>query len=193
MPATPERLLKIAAKLFAEQGFAGVSMRQIAGEAGITQAAIYHHFANKEELYFAAVRSLHQDKIAGFNSITQLDVPPPEKLRLLVIKMLELMDADPHFLHIYFRVLMEGDESRLKELASSVFTEVAEVLEELMRDLAPHLDSHLMMLSIAGMVFHHLEARKVTPLMPGGTVEKTQLPVLAEHITTLLLHGVHRP
>jgi AcrR family transcriptional regulator len=190
MDATPERLLEVAAKLFAEQGFAGASMRRIAGEAGITQAAIYHHYANKEELYFAAVRHLHQDKVAGFSSISQMNIASPEKLRLLGIKMLELLDADPHLLHIYFRELMEGDESRLEELAKSVFTEMAEVLEELMGELAPHLDSHLMMLSIAGMVFHHLEARKVTPLLPGGTLEKTRLPVLAEHITTLLLNGV---
>ena len=168
-------------------------MRQIAGEAAITQAAIYHHFASKEELYFAAVRFLHREKIAGLNSIVQLAACPREKLRLLVRQMLELLDADPHFRHIYFRELMEGDDSRLKELADSVFAEIPEVLGELLQELAPHLDNHLMMMSLAGLVFHHLEVRKLTLLLPDGNLEKTQLPVLADHITTLLLNGVRRP
>jgi TetR/AcrR family transcriptional regulator len=122
-----------------------------------------------------------------------LQESPEEKLRLLVVQMLELLDADPDFRHIYFRELMEGDELRLKELADSVFAEIPEVLEQLLRELAPHLDSHLMMMSLAGLIFHHLEVRKLTPLLPDGNLHKTQLPVLADHITTLLLNGVNKP
>ena len=168
-------------------------MRRIAAQAGITQAAIYHHFTNKKELYFAAVRFLHQEKFVGLNSILAVSAAPEEKLRLLVVQMLELLDADPDFRHIYFRELMEGDESRLKELADSVFAEIPEVLEQVLHELAPHLDSHLMMMSVAGLVFHHLEVRKLSPLLPDGNQEKTQLPVLADHITTLLLNGMSSP
>ena len=193
MQDTPERLLRIAAKLIAEQGFAGVSMRQIAGKADITQAAIYHHFASKKDLYFTAVRYLHHEKIAGLTSIMQQQVSAEEKLRLLVKQMLELLDADPDFRHIYFRELMEGDESRLRELADSVFVEIPEILEELLHELAPHMDSHLMMMSLTGLILHHLEVRKLTPLLQDGSTEKTRLPLLAEHITTLLLNGVRSP
>lgn len=45
------QLLEIARRLFAEQGYAGTSLRDIASEAGITKAALYHHFPNKEALY----------------------------------------------------------------------------------------------------------------------------------------------
>lgn len=190
METTPDKLLDISAKLFAEQGFAGVSMRQIAREAGVTQAAIYHHYANKEDLYFAAVRHLHLDKIAGISSIALSHDTPEQKLRQLVEVMLQLMDADPHFRHIYFRELIEGDESRLQELARSVFAEIPEVVESLMKELAPNLDSHLTMMSLTGLIFHHLEVRKLTPYVPDGGVEKTALPLLADHITTLLLYGV---
>jgi AcrR family transcriptional regulator len=193
MDATPERLLRVAAKLFAEQGFAGASMRRIAAQADITQAAIYHHFANKQELYIAAVRFLHHEKIAGLNSIMQLQEAPRDKLRLLVVRLLDLFDADPDFRHIYFRELIEGDDSRLRELAEGVFAEFPQSLDRLWRELAPHMDSHLMMMSLAGLVLHHLEVRKLTPLMADGDVQKTQLPVLADHISQLLLKGVSSP
>jgi hypothetical protein len=47
-----------------------------------------------------------------------------------------------------------------------------------------------MMMSLAGLVFHHLEVRRLIPLLPGGSEAKSRLPVLAEHITALVLNGV---
>jgi AcrR family transcriptional regulator len=48
---TRERLLDTALKLFAAQGFAGTSIRQIAQAVGVKESAIYAHFASKEALY----------------------------------------------------------------------------------------------------------------------------------------------
>ena len=190
MEPTPERLLRVSAKLFAKQGLAGTSMREIAREVGITQAAIYHHFPCKEDLYLDAVRTLHREKMQGLSDVLELRAPPPEKLRQLVLRMLELMDADPDFRHIFHREMMEGDEERLRELVDSVYTDIMAALEPLMKEIAPHLDAQLTMMSLSGLVFHHLEVRKLVPLLPGGSEEQSSLPVLAEHITTLLLNGV---
>ena len=113
MESTPERLRRVSARLFAKQGLAGTSMREIARETGITQAAIYHHFPSKEALYLDAVRTLCREKMQGLSDVLEQQAPPPEKLRQLVGRMLTLMDADPDFRHIYYREMMEGDEERL--------------------------------------------------------------------------------
>ena len=54
--ATRARIVGAAERLFAERGFAGVSMPAIAAAAGITAGAIYKHFQGKEELFFSVVR-----------------------------------------------------------------------------------------------------------------------------------------
>jgi AcrR family transcriptional regulator len=190
MEPTPERLRRVSAKLFAKQGLAGTSMREIARETGITQAAIYHHFPCKEDLYMDAVRTLHREKMQGLSDVVELQAPPAEKLHHLVLRMLELMEADPDFRHIYYRELMEGDEERLRELADSVFSDVFAVLRPLMTEIAPHLDPMLTLMSLSGLVLHHLEVARLIPLLPGGSEAQTRLPVLAEHITTLVLNGV---
>ena len=190
MEATPDRLRRVSAKLFARQGLAGTSMREIARETGIPQAAIYHHFPCKEELYLDAVRTLHREKMQGLEGILELDLPAPEKLRQLVLRVLELMDADPDFRYLHQREMMEGDEDRLRELVDTVYVDIMAVLVPLMKEIAPHLDATLMMMSMSGLVFHHLEVRKLIPLLPGGSEEMSTLPVLADHITTLLLGGV---
>lgn len=53
---TRDRILEVAARQFAERGFAAVSVREIAAEAGLrNQASLYHHFRNKRALYEAAL------------------------------------------------------------------------------------------------------------------------------------------
>ncbi len=48
---TRERILDAALELFAAQGYAGTSLRQIAQAVGIKESAIYAHFANKEAVF----------------------------------------------------------------------------------------------------------------------------------------------
>lgn len=49
--ATKTTVLDAAEKLFAENGFAGTSIRKISNESGISDGLILHHFKTKEELY----------------------------------------------------------------------------------------------------------------------------------------------
>ncbi|MBL3700464.1 TetR/AcrR family transcriptional regulator [Leucobacter luti] len=56
--STREQLLKQAARLFAERGFSGVSLVDIAQAAGFTKGAVYSHFGSKEQVFVAAVRSV---------------------------------------------------------------------------------------------------------------------------------------
>jgi TetR/AcrR family transcriptional regulator, cholesterol catabolism regulator len=48
---TRERILRLADHLFARHGYAGVSMREVAGAAGVTKPALYYHFRDKEALF----------------------------------------------------------------------------------------------------------------------------------------------
>jgi AcrR family transcriptional regulator len=45
------RILAVARAAFIERGYADVSMQEIADAAGLTKAAIYYHFADKEQLF----------------------------------------------------------------------------------------------------------------------------------------------
>ncbi len=50
-----EEILKLSIPLFAKTGYEGVSMRDVAVAVGLTPAALYYHFADKEQLYVDAV------------------------------------------------------------------------------------------------------------------------------------------
>jgi AcrR family transcriptional regulator len=50
MVDTKQRILDTAERLFAENGYAGTSMRHVIADAGVNLAAIHYHFGSKEEL-----------------------------------------------------------------------------------------------------------------------------------------------
>jgi AcrR family transcriptional regulator len=59
--ATRASLVATARPLFAEYGFAGVGTETIVRAAGVTRGALYHHFADKTELFAAVYEAIEQD------------------------------------------------------------------------------------------------------------------------------------
>ncbi len=57
-----DHILDMAEKLFTEHGYKSASIREIARECGVTNAAIYYHFPNKESL-FAEVMQRHAEAL----------------------------------------------------------------------------------------------------------------------------------
>ena len=57
---TKERILEVALELFAETGYLGTSMSDIAGRLGITKGALYKHYAGKQEILDSIVERMNR-------------------------------------------------------------------------------------------------------------------------------------
>ena len=66
--STKERILRIALELFAQNGYLGTSMNDIAGQLGFTKAALYKHYASKQEILdkIAEVYEMPETEPDGF-------------------------------------------------------------------------------------------------------------------------------
>src|SRR5438067_3760612 len=53
-----EEILDEATRLFAERGYEGTSMADLAEKVGLRKASLFHHFASKEVLYAAVLERL---------------------------------------------------------------------------------------------------------------------------------------
>jgi AcrR family transcriptional regulator len=62
-PTRRAAILRAAAAAFAERGFAGTSMDDVAAAAGITRLIVYRHFDAKESLYAAVLQDV-RDRLA---------------------------------------------------------------------------------------------------------------------------------
>ncbi|MFD1935620.1 MULTISPECIES: TetR/AcrR family transcriptional regulator [Nonomuraea] len=61
--ATRSALLEAARRRFAEHGFAGTALEDVAADIQASRGAVYHHFANKTALFEAVVEALETDMI----------------------------------------------------------------------------------------------------------------------------------
>jgi AcrR family transcriptional regulator len=74
--ATRGELISAATRLFAERGYAGVGTEEIVRAAGVTRGALYHHFADKRELFLAVFERVEGDLLAGIAArIAGIDDP----------------------------------------------------------------------------------------------------------------------
>jgi AcrR family transcriptional regulator len=62
--STRAALVKAARELFADKGFAATSRDEIAGRAGVTRGALYHHFESKTAVAAAVVAELEDELVA---------------------------------------------------------------------------------------------------------------------------------
>ena len=75
---TADRILSAALRLFAEQGFAATSVRQIATAVGVTDGALYSHFAGKQAIFDRLLESMGPPTPAllGFDAAAMISVGP---------------------------------------------------------------------------------------------------------------------
>ncbi len=73
-------LLEAAARGLSTHGYANLSLERVAREAGYTRGALYHQFANKEELALAVVRWVEQTWHAEVGHLLTARADPVETL-----------------------------------------------------------------------------------------------------------------
>lgn len=78
---TRQEIINAAVDMFYEFGYQKASLRDIANMVGITQAAIYYHFRNKEEILYTIIEKFSNDIFFAVKSALSGKGTPVEKLR----------------------------------------------------------------------------------------------------------------
>jgi AcrR family transcriptional regulator len=182
-----ERVLLAAERLFAQRGFAAVTLRDIAAEIGIRHASLYHHVpGGKEELYVEVTErnfARHRQGIVAAIAETSSDVraclyavagwlvsqPPMDLLRMA---------------HADIPSLNPEHAQRISSLAfNSIIQPVARVLED-----AQHRNEigTLNVLLLAGAIITMIEGLHAVP----PQAIETNLETMAHEVIDVLLDGM---
>jgi len=113
-------ILRSARDLFHKKGFYGTTMEDIAQQSGFDRRTIYNHFKNKEDVFAALISSILTDIDAVFNDISAEKGSPLDKLRELVLNLLDLYIDNSQLLNIFMSEYETNEIKKRQHL--SVYT-----------------------------------------------------------------------
>jgi AcrR family transcriptional regulator len=99
-----ERLLRAAARLFAERGFHGVSIEDLGSAVEISGPAVYRHFPNKDAVLAALLIGVSQRLLEGGRAVVA-EVTPDDAVRRLVAFHAEFALHEPELISVQGRDL----------------------------------------------------------------------------------------
>ena len=126
-----QELLKIAADLFAEHGFANVTVDHIGDAAGVSGPALYHHFTGKEALLGEMLVGISEYLLDGGRRV--VDADGDDVLERLVAFHAEFAVDDRSLITVHFRDLVhatDADRARVRTLQARYVALWADVLRQ---------------------------------------------------------------
>jgi AcrR family transcriptional regulator len=177
-----ESILEVAAPLFAQKGYNGVSIRDIAQACGMTNAALYYHFKNKEDLYLAVLRRSHEQGMASVAQATGSTGDLRARLKQLVLRYGEVMCEQRQSFQTMRRDLAHIDDARAHKLLGEIRADFSRPIQQLIEsgqasgEIAPgdaRLWARLLHGMIIAMTFEGRPVRpaRVTPAQADAVVE----------------------
>ena len=153
------QIMETAERLFAERGFDGISVRDIADEAGINVAMISYYFGSKDKLMEALFEwRVGNIKIRVESLMQDESISPLQKVYMLIDEHIERVMNKQSFYKIMVGVLATNKNPSILKSANTVKIRNAEVVNELIKDgqrkgiFKKKVDTVLMISTMVGTV-----------------------------------------
>ncbi len=193
------QILQVAVTLFSQKGFRGTTTREIATVAGVSEAMVFRHFANKEELYAAILDhkacsgdTLNPEQIVSEAIAEKNDRAVFERLALAA---LEHHERDREFQRLLMYSALEGHELAdmfFEKFVKRVYELLGSYVRERQRDGAMALgEPALIVRAFVGMIIHHSINNNLWD--PKRRLLDISNADAARSFTDILLNGIGRP
>jgi len=190
-----KQILEVATELFGRHGFDGVTTRQIADGAGITEAMVFRHFATKDDLYWEvlSVKSAPDEVKKRLEERLQTDVEAQEIFTAIARYVLNRNMQDPAKSRLLLFSALENhrlSQRFFKTYMSEWYELLAGYIRRQMEDgKFRKVDPLLAARGFVGMVFHHY---LVQELFGGGKYQSYDIEEVAQTMAELWLNGICR-
>jgi TetR/AcrR family transcriptional regulator, fatty acid metabolism regulator protein len=185
-----QRLLDAAVAVVSREGTVGLTMDNVAREAGVAKGTLYVYFKSKQELLKAAIEAIIQPNIEELIQILSAQDSPKTKLKAMTLRHLAYYEDHRDFFRVFVHDRMTY-LARLKRYRSSRFQDfvdsVAHVIEE----------------GIEEGRFRPIDAQKLAALLVECDIAMIHQRLLSDRpgsvssdaalITDVFLHGIERP
>jgi AcrR family transcriptional regulator len=201
-----ERLLREAARLFAERGFNQTDVAELASRAGVAKGSIYNYFESKEELYLYICRDgMERSRKAVYGDLDpEWDIY--RQLTHIFERGIQFVLTYPEYLSLYDNIASPGMERFSDQLSLDVEKHTSDHLKQMIRrdierglvraDLdvqyTAFLINSLYIVLLTSLVSQHFKIRMREYLEIEDTLDES---VIAKHLrrTTAMIERLLRP
>lgn len=185
-----DKILAVATELFAERGYAGVSIRDIAGACGIGIPSIYHFFGDKDSLYVRCCEQLFGEVEAALRQSFEIPGSPQDRVRNVTIKLCEILLVKRDFRRLLQMGLLQDDDRGIEKITVNNFISAFRLMERGIAELGMRKGATERALQVFALVFGQIELHRVAQMAGvdvtgGGKPEK-----LALHVLNVALPGL---
>ncbi len=195
---TRERLIAAAVRLFAQKGFDGASVKELADAAGVNVSLVSYHFGGKENLYRSCLEQFGRKRLAVTHRLLQ---PPStlEEMRLrlgmfveeIIIFHLEERDVT-RIVHRECEMELPIAQDVFRETFVKVFETVQHFFESAQKQklIDPSLDPHITAQIFMGSVLQFAKSNPISEKIFGKSLhDKKHRDRVLLHIVRNCLHG----
>ncbi|HJR43257.1 MAG TPA: TetR family transcriptional regulator [Gemmatimonadaceae bacterium] len=127
-----DSILDAAERLFARQGFAATTIKDIGTAAGVNSALLYYYFTDKATLYEAVLRRLLYRLAARAGAGLDASETPEDAIRAFVAAQVELLQGNPNIPRLLVRELIDHDAEHAQpfiiESIATVFRQLCDAI-----------------------------------------------------------------
>lgn len=183
-------IFQVAAKLFADKGYNGVSMREISEKSNVSKPMIYYYFGNKEGVYKTLIEVGLRHGTDEANRIANLNILAKDKLIRLIQNRFRLSIKHPEFTKFFISVFVttenlpfmnsfKKEANRHQQILTKVIMQGADS-GEFGVSAKPKLAEEIIGAVIAHFIMKQLKSKK-----------KILTDALAKEIVELLFKGLN--
>lgn len=190
------QILSVAVSLFSQRGFGGTTTKEIAQAAGVSEAMVFRHFANKQELYSAILdhKACSGDAMDPEAIVAEAlqDKDDRAVFERLALGALEHHECDPEFQRLLLHAALEGHELAqmfFEKFVRRVYELLGNYVAERQRDGAMiAMDPAIVVRAFIGMIIHHSLNNNLWD--PQRRLLKISNQEAAKQFSDILLNGI---
>nr|WP_255749450.1 TetR family transcriptional regulator [Pontibacter liquoris] len=155
-------MIETAERLFAVQGYAGTSIRDIAREGSVNSAMIYHYFGSKE-LLMEAILEYRTSNVARFlDQVLNQELTPSEKISQLVELYIDRATTHKYYYALLIQVQLLSRDSKITQYFNTLRERNFRLLQTIVRAgqkkgvFQPDVDLTLLISTLAGTINHYV-------------------------------------